>query len=205
MLSSFSFSSSSFSSCSTIPFFYLSLLLLLSDDGAVLLWSGTVRSMVLLWWVQSYWHWGSLSDCATDPHHQQCQGHQSMELHCTCTLWFYNTHAMYTCVLVVHVHVQCKYFTYKGFHIFIKNEILSCIPVYMYFSNSVFLPSLLSSVKPFQKNPSYYRRIGKLCVAKVMRFVLRKALCDFNYAITLCILCICHAPLCNSVKTRIVA
>ena len=58
-------------------------LICVTDDGTIFLGSGPVGSVVLLWWVQPYRHWGVVCDCATAYHHQKCQDRQGMWLNIT--------------------------------------------------------------------------------------------------------------------------
>jgi len=64
-----------------------------SDDGDLLQWFGSVRCLVLLWWVQSHQHRGTVSHRSTTHHYQKCQGSQGKA----------HTHS--------HMHVQCHMLT----------------------------------------------------------------------------------------------
>jgi len=45
--------------------------IILSDDGPILLWTGPVRRLVLLWRVQPNRHWSVVCDRSATDHHQE--------------------------------------------------------------------------------------------------------------------------------------
>ena len=51
-----------------------------TDDGSFLLWSGSVRSLVLFWRVQQNWHWSVVCHRTAADYYQKCQSGQGIVL-----------------------------------------------------------------------------------------------------------------------------
>lgn len=66
------------------------------DDGSFLLWAGPIRSLVLLWWVQSDQHWGAVCHCTAASHHHEGQTSQGHYIQHTYTNGFDHGYTLHT-------------------------------------------------------------------------------------------------------------